>query len=148
MATARRSGTNEGVATYGGASRDFQEGEMSDWEGFTDVDLTTGIEKVAVSNVTGTDRFITGELLDFSSSGATATFYGISRDDATMYYLVLTGTISILSPFGQATSASLKLFIAAGLLSSIPMTTREHPDAFLANLTPAIIISAHSSIIR
>ena len=91
MATARRSGTNEGVATYGDSSRDFQVGEMTTWEQATDVELTTGLEQVEVSNVTG-DRFLTGELLDFSSSSATATFMGISRDSATMWYLVLTGT--------------------------------------------------------
>jgi len=91
MATARRSGTNEGIATYGtsAASRDFC--DLSTWEVTLDVDITTGIEQVEVSNVTG-DRFITGELLDFSSSGATATFYGISGDSATIWYKVLTGT--------------------------------------------------------
>ncbi len=88
MATSRRTGTNEGVATYG-SSRDFS--VLATWEALIDVDLTTGIEEVSVSNVTG-DRFITGELLDFSSSSATATFYGINTAGTKIWYLVLTGT--------------------------------------------------------
>ncbi len=88
MASARRSGTNEVIATYGDSSRDFQVGEFSTWEDATSIDLTAAggnIDKATVINVTGA-RFITGEAVTFTPSNATGTFLGISRDDGFVYY--------------------------------------------------------------
>jgi len=41
MASSRRTGTNEQISTYGDVTRDYQVGELSVWEAFTDVDLVT-----------------------------------------------------------------------------------------------------------
>jgi hypothetical protein len=42
MASAKKTGTNERILTYGSPSRDYDEGELSIWEAFTDNNLTAG----------------------------------------------------------------------------------------------------------
>lgn len=41
MASARRTGTNENISTYG-AGKDYTEGQLPNWEEATDVDITAG----------------------------------------------------------------------------------------------------------
>jgi len=63
-------------------------------------------------------------------------------------YFVLTGTTLMLLLLFEFSRAEVKVSIAFGLLSSIPMKTFEHPEAFLASFIPAIILFVHSSMIR
>ncbi len=44
MGSARRTGTNENISTYGDVTRDYQEGELSVWESATDNDLVTATQ--------------------------------------------------------------------------------------------------------
>lgn len=100
MATARRTGTNEAISTYGGATRGTS--ALSTWEVGTQITTTGSVDKVSVSSVTG--DFEPGELLNFGTSGATAVFIGLSPAGTEMYYNAITGNPAAVETITGATS--------------------------------------------
>jgi len=118
VATARRTGTNEAISTFGGATRGTT--TISTWEIGTDITLTSGIDKVTVASVSG--PFEPGEPLSFATSGATATFIGLSADSTTMYYVILTGNpaaTETITGDNSTETASLTAEVSQGGVSPV-----------------------------
>ncbi len=92
MTSSRRIGATDSEvwSTYG-TGHDYTTGAVATWETATDIDLTSGFERVSISNPSVT-RFDIGEALSFSSSGATATCYGTSLARDKLFYVVVSGT--------------------------------------------------------
>ena len=151
MTSARIVATNESVSEFGGTGqgRDFTgTSGWSTWEALVDIDLTTGFEKVSISNVSAT-RFDLGEALSFSSSGATATCHGTSLARDKMYYVVTGGTPTTADTItGDTTGATADIDSIDSTNTGVSFVLECYDDAASFDVGMTIAGSTTSSSFR